>query len=122
MVNYGMTPTKILTVSRPGFEISTDSARLDRDAIYAFLSTCYWSPGIARGRVERAIDHSLCFGVYDLESASRLVGFARIISDRATFAYLCDVFVLESYRGKGLSKWLMQNIIDQALTGQDELF
>ncbi len=97
---------------RENFEISTDPARLDRDVIYSFLSTCYWSPGIARERVNRGIENSLCFGIYDMSSASPAqVGFARIITDFASYAYLCDVFVLESHRGKGLSKWLMEVMI-----------
>ena len=94
---------------RENFEISTDPARLDRDVIYSFLSTCYWSPGIARERVNRGIENSLCFGIYDMSGASPAqVGFARVITDFASYAYLCDVFVLESHRGKGLSKWLME--------------
>ena len=97
---------------RGSFEISTDPSRLDRDAIYAFLSTCYWSPEIARQRVDRGIDNSLCFGVHDLSgSKPAQVGFARVITDFATYAYLCDVFILDSHRGRGLSKWLMQVIL-----------
>lgn len=102
----------------PDFLISTDKSLLDLDAIYSFLSACYWSPGIARERVERAIEHSLCWGVYDPTAARQdgrpgpaLVGFARVITDHASFAYLCDVFVLESHRGRGLSKQLMSTIV-----------
>lgn len=108
---YAMTQHPV-HAQRGEFEISTDPARLDRDAIYAFLSTCYWSPRIARERVDRGIENSLCFGVYDLAGpAPAQVGFARIITDFASYAYLCDVFILESHRGKGLSKWLMEVII-----------
>lgn len=99
--------------------ISTDPSLLDLDAIYAFLSTCYWSPGIARERVERAIRNSMCFGAYDTDqpragnpSKPSQVGFARVITDRATYAYLCDVFVLESHRGRGASKLLMRTITE----------
>jgi len=86
------------------FLISTDKSLLDMDTIYAFLSTCYWSPGIARSRVERAIENSMCFGIHDTETAVRplQIGFARVITDKATYGYICDVFVLEEYRGRGL--------------------
>jgi GNAT superfamily N-acetyltransferase len=85
-------------------EISTDPRRLDVGVIAAFLSTSYWARGIPREVVERSIRGSLCFGVYD---GPAQVGFARVISDCATFAYIADVFVLESHRGRGLAKWLM---------------
>ena len=90
------------------FEISTDPNRLDVDVIYSFLSTCYWSAGIPREVVEKSIKNSLCFGVYSPESQQ--VGFARMITDKATFAYLADVFILEDLRGMGLSKRLMEFI------------
>jgi GNAT superfamily N-acetyltransferase len=93
---------------RGEFVISTDPARLDVDLIHNFLTNCYWAKGIPRGVVTRSIEHSLCFGVYDGSRAQ--VGFARVISDFATVAYLGDVFVLESHRGRGLSKWLMECI------------
>jgi GNAT superfamily N-acetyltransferase len=93
----------------PGYEISDDPARLDIDVIYTFLSeSSYWSKGIPRSVVEKSIAHSLCFGVYE-DSAQ--IGFARVISDHATFALLADVFVLEGHRGKGLSKWLIQAVV-----------
>ena len=88
--------------------ISTDPTRLDLDVIHGFLKTAYWCEGLPREVSERAIRHSLCFGLYD---AGRQVGFARVITDRATYAYLADVFVLESHRGRGLSKRLMQAIV-----------
>ena len=97
------------------FQISTEKALLDVDAIFAFLSTCYWSPGIARARVERAIENSMCFGVYALDGAAtcpKQVGFARVITDKATYGYIADVFVLEEYRGQGLSKMLMKAIVE----------
>jgi len=93
---------------RDDFTISTDRARLDIDSIYHFLTNCYWSKGIPKEVVSRSIKHSLCFGIYNEEGQ---VGFARVISDYATFAYIGDVFVLEPYRGHGLSKWLMQCIV-----------
>lgn len=94
----------------PGYEVSTDPQRLDRDAIHRFLSEeSYWCPGIARSVVETSIDHSLCFGAYDADGQ---VGFARIVTDRATFALVADVFVLAPHRGKGLSKRLMQAVME----------
>ncbi|UYZ58662.1 GNAT family N-acetyltransferase [Hymenobacter latericus] len=96
-------------MSSSAFTVSTDSRRLDVGLIHDFLSNrSYWAPGISRELVERSIRNSLCFGVYAAQGQQ--VGFARIISDRATFAYLCDVFVLEEYRGQGLSKLLMTYI------------
>jgi GNAT superfamily N-acetyltransferase len=92
---------------RRRFVISTDRARLDHEAIHAFLQTSYWAPEISREIVDRAIENSLCFGVYE---ENRLVGFARVVSDLATFAYLADVFVIPSHRGRGLSKWLVEII------------
>jgi N-acetylglutamate synthase-like GNAT family acetyltransferase len=90
------------------YEIHTDPDRLDLDVIHGFLDRSYWSPGIPRHVVARAIKHSLCFGVYQ---RGVQVGFARVVSDRATFAYLADVFVLEGHRGIGLSKRLMAAIV-----------
>ncbi|MFI5370955.1 MAG: GNAT family N-acetyltransferase [Candidatus Eisenbacteria bacterium] len=90
---------------RDGFTVSTDPARLDLDVIHRFLATSYWATGIPRPVVERSIANSIPFGVYD---GAAIVGFARVITDRATFGYLGDVFVLESHRGRGLSKWLME--------------
>jgi len=95
------------TSTRGAYSISTDSALLDRPLIHAFLSGSYWAGGIPRETVDRSIEGALCFGVY--EGASQ-VGFARVITDRATFAYLADVFVLESHRGQGLAVWLMEAI------------
>ncbi len=90
------------------YTLSDDPARLDLDAIHGFLRHSYWSPGIPRETVARAIANSLCFGVYLGETQ---VGFARLVTDRATFAYLADVFVLESHRGRGLSRALMELIL-----------
>jgi GNAT superfamily N-acetyltransferase len=87
------------------FTLSTDRSRLDLDVIHGFLSGCYWSQGIPRRVVERAVAGSLCFGIYE---GGRQVAFCRVITDGATFAYLADVFVLPEYRGRGLSKWMMQ--------------
>lgn len=99
------------------YEISTDPARLDVDAMHAYLTRSYWSPGIPREIVERAARHSLCFGVYERATAAQ-VGLARVVTDHATFAYLCDVYVLEEHRGHGLGKRLMDAVMAHpALTG-----
>jgi GNAT superfamily N-acetyltransferase len=93
---------------RGSFKISTDPSRLDVGMIHDYLSrSSYWARSIPREIVERSIQGSLCFGIYDGDSQ---IGFARVISDRATFAYICDVFVLESHRGHGLGVWLMDTI------------
>jgi GNAT superfamily N-acetyltransferase len=92
------------------YEISTDPTRLDLEAVQAYLARSYWSPGIPREVVERAAANSLCFGLYHDKEGQ--VGFARVVTDRATFAYLADVYVLEAHRGKGLSKWLMTTIVE----------
>ena len=101
-------PEKIVESRRDEFVISTDRTRLDLDAIHQFLTNCYWAKGIPREVVARSIEQSLCFGVYDGSGAQ--VGFARVISDFATIAYVGDVFVLDTHRGRGLGKWLMESI------------
>jgi GNAT superfamily N-acetyltransferase len=124
-------PNTIVEQHRSEFVVSTDPARLDLDVIHGFLTNCYWAKGIPREVVTRANEHSLCFGVYDesgepsphlakdaRHGAPGQVGFARVISDFATIAYIGDVFVLESHRGRGLGKWLMECIVQHpALQG-----
>lgn len=95
-------------VTRGDYTISTDRQRLDIAAIHEFLTQSYWSPGIPVSVVERAIANSICFGLFH---DGRQVGFARVVTDTATFAYLADVYVLDAHRGKGLSKWLMEVIM-----------
>ncbi len=90
------------------YEITCDRSRLDIEAIHGFLTQSYWSPGVPRTVIERAIENSLCFGLL-LEGQQ--IGFARVITDKATFAYLADVFVLPEHRGKGLSLRLMEQVI-----------
>jgi GNAT superfamily N-acetyltransferase len=102
-------PGAIIEFRRGEFFISTDAARLDLDVIHGFLTTSYWAKGIPREVVARSVQHSLCFGIYDGSGAQ--VGFARVVSDFATVAYLGDVFVLESHRGRGLGKWTMECIM-----------
>lgn len=97
-----------LEARRGSLQISTDPALLDLDAICAFLSRSYWASSRSRDRIEASLRNSLVFGVYD---GQRQVGMARIVSDYATFAWLCDVFVDESYRGKGIGKWLMETVV-----------
>jgi GNAT superfamily N-acetyltransferase len=91
-------------------DVSTDRSRLDRGLVHRFLhDDAYWSKGIDRAAVETAIDSSLCFGAY---SGNTQVGFARMVTDRATFAYLCDVFVVPSHRGLGIGKLLVEAALD----------
>jgi GNAT superfamily N-acetyltransferase len=100
-------------VSEGGFVVSDDPSRLDFAVVHAFLTDCYWSPGIPMDVVRRAAANSMCFGVYET-ATGRQLGYARVISDRATYAYLADVFVLETFRGRGLSKLLMRAITSHA--------
>jgi GNAT superfamily N-acetyltransferase len=114
---------EVMESRRGEFLISTSPGRLDLDVIHGFLTTCYWAKGIPREVVARSIEHSLCFGIYhEVDEESPLlvkparsgapqVGFARVISDFATIAYLGDVFVLDAYRGRGLSKWMLECIV-----------
>lgn len=96
-------------VQRGGFVISTDKSRLNIPLIHAFLSgRAYWAIGRPLRVVQRSIEHSLCFGVYAGESQA---GFARVVTDYATFAWLCDVFILDEHRGQGLGKWLVETIV-----------
>ena len=93
---------------RDGFTVSTDPARLDVDAIHAFLTTAYWCEGIPRETVARSLAGSLNFGLYQ---ADRQIGLARVITDSTTFPYLCDVYVLPEFRGRGLGHWLMEQVM-----------
>lgn len=97
------------------FTVSTDRRRLDLDVIHGYLKDCYWAQGISREVMARSIRNSLCFGLY---TRGKQIGFARVISDFATYAYLGDVFVLDSFRGQGLGKWLMECVMrDPSLQG-----
>lgn len=98
---------QILETHRDHFTISTDPARLDVDAIADMLSRAYWAKGRTRDVIARYLQHSLTFGIYD---GARQIGLARIVTDYTTFAWLCDVFIHEDYRGHGLGKWLMETI------------
>ena len=93
------------------YEISTDRARLDIPRVHRFLSTeAYWSPGVSREVVERSIENSICFGVY--ADGGEQVGFARAVTDRATFAWLADVYIESAHRGHGLGKRLVATILE----------
>lgn len=94
--------------SQGDYEISTDPARIDVELVHEFLTNSYWAKGIPLETVRMSLENSIPFGVY---RGRQQVGFARVISDLATFAYLADVFVLEPWRGRGLSKWLMECIM-----------
>ena len=100
---------------RAGFVVSTDPSRLQIDVVHGYLTRSYWAAGIALEKVERSIAESLCFGVYEAASG-RQVGFARVVTDRATFAWVSDVFVLEEARGLCLGTWLME-----VVAGHEEL-
>jgi len=93
---------------KDGFTISTEKEKLDIDLIHSFLNRTYWAEGISKEVIRRSIEGSLCFGVFEND---KQVGFARMITDKATFAYLADVFIIEEFRGRGLSKWLMEIIM-----------
>ncbi len=94
--------------SRGELLVSCDPDRQDLDAIHAFVSRSYWAEGIPRELLARALANSLCFGLFE---GGRQIGFARVVSDRATFAYLADVYVLEERRGRGLATWLMECVL-----------
>lgn len=96
---------------KDGFIVSDDKEKIDTEYVHNFLTTSYWSSGISLETIKKAIANSMCFGVYN---NNKQIGFARMITDRATFAYLADVFIDEEYRGKGLSKLLMKSILSHA--------
>jgi GNAT superfamily N-acetyltransferase len=99
-----------LSALRQGYEISTDAARLDRAVIHRYLSEeAYWCPGISREVVDRSIDNSLCFGLFAPDGSQ--AGFGRAVTDRATFAWLMDIFVLPEHRGRGLGKGLVETML-----------
>jgi GNAT superfamily N-acetyltransferase len=96
-------------MSETAIRVSTDKELLDLDMIHEFLSVdSYWAKGIAQSVMRKAIASSLCFGLF---RGDMQVGFARVITDYATFGYLCDVFVLEQYRGQGLGRVLMEHVM-----------
>lgn len=96
-------------MQREGFAVTTDTTFFNLEYIHGFLSQSYWGENIPIETVQKSIDNSLCFGVFHL---GRQIGFARVVTDKATFGYLADVFIDEAYRGQGLSKWLMEEIMN----------
>ena len=98
----------MVDLARGQYSITTDPQKLDLDAIHAFLSRSFWAEGIPKETVATAMANSLCFGLFD---GARQIGFARVVTDRATYAYLCDVYVLEAHRGLGLGKWLIETVM-----------
>ena len=99
----------IFEQQRGQYTISTDSSRLDLAVIHDYLDgESYWAQGRPLDVMQRALEHSLCFGVY---AGDEQVGLARVVTDYATFAWLCDVFILESHRGQGLGKWLIESVV-----------
>ena len=107
ITNGGLGDAPIESV-RGEYTISTDRSRIDVAAVHAFLTHSYWSPSIPEDVIRRGIAGSICFGIYQ---GSEQVGFARVITDQATYAYLADVYVLEAHRGRGLAKWMMEVIM-----------
>src|SRR5215510_12672634 len=101
-----MSPTTFYQAEQGDYLISTDPSLLNRQLIHQYLSVdSYWAAGIPFETVSKSIDNSLCFGIYH---GKEQAGFARLVTDKATFAYLADVFVVPAHRGKGLSKWMME--------------
>jgi GNAT superfamily N-acetyltransferase len=107
-MEFSCYPNSTMTIYKNEYSISTDKDLLNVDHIHSFLSQTYWAEGIPREIVAKSIEGSMCFGVYHKENQ---VGFARMITDQATFAYLADVFITPTHRGKGLSKWLVETIL-----------
>ena len=99
----------IYEINKGKYLISTDKRKLQIKIIHGFLVKAYWSIGISKARIKKAIHGSLCFGVYYKE---KQIGFARIVTDRASFGYIADVFIVEPFRGRSLSKWLMNSILN----------
>jgi ribosomal protein S18 acetylase RimI-like enzyme len=97
-----------LDITNGSYSLTADRRRIDVDATHAFLTRCFWARGISRELVAKSIEHSLCFGVFDKEAQ---VAFARVVTDYSTYAYLCDVYVLEEYRGQGLGKWMIDFVM-----------
>ena len=94
---------------RNGFTISTDKMKLDLERTHEFLAySAYWAKGRSLDAVRKSVTHSLCFGIY---KGTHQAGFARVVTDYVTFAWICDVFILEEYRGQGLGKWLIETIV-----------
>ena len=101
--------TQLMEIHRNQFTISTDSSRLDMNAVYDFLSRSYWAKTRPRERTDKAFANSLVFGLYE---DNKQIGMGRVVTDFAIVAYLCDVFIHEDFRGHGLGKWLVQSMLE----------
>ena len=101
--------TQLMEIHRDQFTISTDSSRLDMNAVYDFLSRSYWAKTRPRERTDKAFANSLVFGLYE---NNKQIGMGRVVTDSAIVAYLCDVFIHENFRGHGLGKWLVQSMLE----------
>ena len=99
---------EVVSFSKGDFFITTDPQKLDRDAVCRFLADTYWARRRPPGVITRSLENSLCFSLFHREEQ---IGFGRVVTDYATFAYLCDVYLLEKYRGRGLGKWLIECIV-----------
>lgn len=99
----------VFRAERAGMTITNDPTSLDVAAIHAYLTRSYWATGITFETVAQSVRNSLCFGLFGTDD--RQIGFARFVTDYTTFAYLCDVYVLEEFRGQGLGKWLMEVVL-----------
>ena len=107
-MRYDYEMPEIIESHRDTLLISTDPSRLDLNAISDMLSRAYWAKNRTREVITRSMQNSLVFGVYD---SDHQIGLARVVTDHATFAWLCDVYILEEYRGRGIGKWLMETIL-----------
>jgi GNAT superfamily N-acetyltransferase len=96
-------------MQKPGYRLSFAAEDIDSVAAHAFLTTAYWCEGIPLATVQRAIANSLCIALH--ADGQGQVGFARVVTDRTTFAYLCDVYVLQAHRGQGLADWMVQSLL-----------
>lgn len=99
-----------MNANRQKYTISTDKNKLNMSVIYHFIANSYWAKGIPKSVMQKAIDNSMCFGVYSANNEQ--VGFARVVTDNATFAYLADVFIIPDLQGNGLSKLLVKTIVE----------
>ena len=99
---------KIIEARQDEYLMSTDPKKLDPEAVHAFLTAAHWSPGIPLSLVKKALTNSLCFGLYH---RGKQVGLSRVVTDYSTYAYLCDVYVLEAHRGKGLGHWMVECVM-----------
>jgi ribosomal protein S18 acetylase RimI-like enzyme len=95
-------------LTRGPYSVTADRRRMDVDAVHGFLARSFWARGISKDLVAKSIAHSLCFGLFDDQAQ---IGFARVVTDLSTYAYLCDVYVLEQYRGQGLGKWMIEFVM-----------